>query len=61
MLKHRHTEAYVSGVRVCVCVCGQRERERGSTAILCEGPLLGSAPLGASHPVHPIHNSDPLG
>ena len=63
MLKHRHTVEYVSGVCecVCVCVCVERERERGHTATLCEGPLLGPAPLGASHPVPPINDPDPLG
>ena len=48
-------------VCVRVCVCGETERERGRTATLCEGPLLGSAPPGASHPVHPINDPDPLG
>ena len=48
-------------VCVCVCVCVERERERGHTATLCEGPLLGPAPLGASHPVPPINDPDPLG
>lgn len=27
MLKHRHTEEYLSGVRVCVCVDREREKE----------------------------------
>ena len=46
-------------VRVCVSV--YVKRERGSTAILFEGPLRDSVPLGDGHPVHPITNTDPLG